>query len=253
MAEAARRIDLIDTAPRFAPADVAALNARFEGVDTGAMLARVLDGLVGRAAIVSSFGTESVVLLHLIATVDRAVPVLFLETGKHFPETIAYRDLLIDRLGLTGVVNLTPDPDLLARRDAAGERWTYDPDGCCDIRKVQPLAAALAGFDATFTGRKGFQASTRAHLPLFEIDHGDTQGRLKINPLARWGKADLARYMSDHDLPPHPLEAQGYPSIGCATCTSRVAPGEDSRAGRWRGWNKLECGIHLPLEAGEGI
>lgn len=254
MGEAARRADLIDAGPRFTAADAAALNARFDGVETRAMLAAIItDELVGRATVVSSFGTESVVLLHLIASVDPALPVLFLETGKHFPETLAYRDLLIERLGLAGVIDLMPDPDVLARRDASGERWTYDPDGCCDIRKVQPLARALAGFDATLTGRKGFQASTRTHLPLFEIDYGDTQGRLKINPLARWSKDDLARYIAEHDLPPHPLEAQGYPSIGCATCTSKVAPGEDARAGRWRGWNKLECGIHLPLEAGEGI
>lgn len=254
MGEAARLIDTLDTGPRFTAADAAALNARFEGVETRAMLAMLLrEGLIGRGAIVSSFGTESVVMLHLIASVDPGMPVLFLETGKHFPETLAYRDLLIERLGLTNVINLTPDAETLAKRDAAGERWTYDPDGCCDIRKVQPLARALAGFDATFTGRKGFQASTRTHLPLFEIDHSDAQGRLKINPLARWSRDDLADYIAGHDLPPHPLEAQGYPSIGCATCTSPVAPGEDPRAGRWRGFNKLECGIHLPLEAGDGI
>lgn len=254
MAELARRLDAIDVGPRFTSEDVTRLNARFDGSETGAMLAALIrHALIGRAAVVSSFGAESAVLLHLVAQVDPTLPVLFLETGKHFPETLAYRDRLIDRFGLTGVVDLHPDAATLTMRDAAGERWTYDPDGCCDIRKVQPLARALLGFDATVTGRKGFQASTRTHLPLFELDHSDAIGRLKVNPLARWSKADLDGYVAAHDLPPHPLEAQGYPSIGCATCTSRVAPGEDARAGRWRGWNKLECGIHLPLEAGDGI
>jgi phosphoadenosine phosphosulfate reductase len=170
------------------------------------------------------------------------VPVLFLDTGKHFPETLAYRDLLVARLGLTDFRNLRPDPELLAKRDATELRWSYDPDGCCEIRKVLPLETGLAGIDATITGRKAFQASTRAALPRFELD-GD---RLKINPLADWSKADLDAYFEVHALPAHPLVAQGYPSIGCAPCTSIVKPGEDPRAGRWRGWDKTECGIHTP-------
>ncbi|MHA6720261.1 phosphoadenylyl-sulfate reductase [Sphingomonas sp. RS6] len=243
MADAARQIDRIDTAPRFTEADAARLNARFAGVSTVEMLRAVLaEGLAGEVAIVSSFGAESAALLHLVASVDRSVPVLFLDTGKHFPETLAYRDLLVERLGLADFRNLRPDPELLAKRDATELRWSYDPDGCCDIRKVQPLAAGLAGFDATITGRKAFQASTRAALPRFELD-GD---RLKINPLADWTKADIDAYFAAHDLPPHPLVEQGYLSIGCAPCTSVVKPGEDPRAGRWRGWDKTECGIHTP-------
>lgn len=248
----ARSIDLIDTAPRFTAADVAALNARFDGVDAQAMLAAVLaEGLIGRAAIVSSFGAESAVLLHLVARIDPSLPVLFLDTGKHFPETLAYRDLLADRLGLTDLRNLTPDPETLAARDASGERWSYDPDGCCDLRKVAPLAAAMTAFDATLTGRKGFQSATRANLHSFEIDTSDAAGRLKVNPLATWSKADLDAYVAAHDLPPHPLVAAGYPSIGCAPCTSQVAPGEDPRAGRWRGFDKVECGIHVPGASGK--
>ena len=179
-----------------------------------------------------------------------ATSVLFLETGKHFPETLAYRDLLIERLGLTNVINLTPDPAALAARDESGLRWSYDPDGCCDIRKVIPLAKALAGFDASITGRKAFQANTRAMLPRFEIDTTDTQGRLKVNPLIDWSADMLAAYMAEHDLPVHPLVAEGYPSIGCSPGTSKVAPGEDARAGRWRGWDKTECGIHTPGQPG---
>lgn len=241
MADLARVIDRIDTAPRFTAADVARLNARFAGVETEAMMRTVLqEKLLGEVAIVSSFGAESAVLLHLVASIDPSVPVLFLDTGKMFPETLAYRDLLVERLGLADFRNLTPDADALAAKDGTGLRWSYDPDGCCEIRKVIPLEKAMRGFDASITGRKGFQASTRSGLAFFELD-GD---RVKFNPLATWVKADLDTYFAKHDLPRHPLEAQGYLSIGCAPCTSIVKPGEDPRAGRWRGWDKVECGIH---------
>lgn len=242
-----RRVDRIDTGPRFTEADAVRLNKLFRGHDTQDMLASLLkSGLAGDVAVVSSFGAESAVLLHLVAQVDPSIPVLFLETGKHFPETLAYRDQLAARLGLTNIVNLTPDAEELSRQDENGLRWSYDPDGCCEIRKVKPLAKALAGYDASITGRKAFQSSTRAHLPRFEIDGSDAQGRLKINPLIDWSSEDVAAYIAEHDLPPHPLVAEGYPSIGCSPCTSKVAAGEDPRAGRWRGWDKTECGIHAP-------
>lgn len=252
MAEAARRIDLLDTGPRFTAAQVEALNARFAGVPTIAMLRAVLrEGLAGDVAAVSSFGAESAVLLHLIATIDRSVPVLFLETGKHFPETLVYRDEVMKRLGMTNLVNLAPDPLALAARDGTGLRWSYDPDGCCEIRKVQPLARALTHFDASITGRKGFQNAARAGLPTFEIDQTDVHGRLKLNPLATWSAGDIDAYFTATGLPAHPLVAQGYPSIGCSPCTSMVAPGEDSRSGRWKGWDKTECGIHVDGAADE--
>jgi len=253
MAEARRIPDRIDTAPRFTGADAARLEQSFDGSDASEMLGAVLrEGLAGKVAVVSSFGAESSVLLHLVAGIDPSVPVLFLETGKHFPETLAYRDLLAQRLGLKDLRNLTPDASLLCERDESGLRWSYDPDGCCDIRKVLPLAAELAGFDASITGRKAFQAETRKNLPRFEIDSSDALGRLKINPLADWSLEQLAAYMERHGLPPHPLVERGYPSIGCSPCTSRVAPGEDSRSGRWRGWDKTECGIHAPGGGDEG-
>ena len=246
MAEAARRIDRIDTAARFSAADADALNARFAGVSTRDMLAAVFsEGLVGRIAAVSSFGAESAVLLHLLADIDRNVPVLFLETGKHFPETLAYRDELTRQLGLTNVISLSPDAELLARRDENGLRWSFDPDGCCEIRKVLPLAKALAGYDATISGRKGCQTAARTGLPRFEIDLTDQAARLKINPLADWSGDQIKAYMAAAAIPPHPLAAQGYPSIGCMPCTSRVVPGEDPRSGRWKGWDKTECGIHV--------
>jgi phosphoadenosine phosphosulfate reductase len=242
-----RTIDRIDTAPTFTEGDVAALNRQFADANTDEVLRAVLlDRVAGDVAVVSSFGAESAVLLHMIAAIDPATPVLFLETGKHFPETLAYRDLLAERLGLTRLINLTPDAALIAKRDENGLRWSYDPDGCCDIRKVQPLAAAMAEFDGTITGRKGFQSATRAGLARFELDKSDTAGRIKVNPLANWPADRLAAYFAEHDLPAHPLVAQGYPSIGCMPCTSKVAAGEDPRSGRWRGWDKTECGIHVP-------
>ena len=246
MASQQRIIDRIDTAPAFTLADAAALNLRFAEASTQDVLRAVLvDKVAGDAALVSSFGADSAVLLHLAAQIAPSAPVLFLDTGKHFSETLAYRDALVARLGLTGLVTLRPDEAVLEARDKEGLRWSYDPDGCCEIRKVAPLAKALAGFGATITGRKGFQAATRSGLPRFELDTTDTAGRLKVNPLIDWDAARIAAWFADHDLPAHPLVAQGYPSIGCAPCTSKVAPGEDPRSGRWRGWDKTECGIHV--------
>lgn len=243
-----RKRDTLDLAPRFTEADAIRLNNMFRGTDTLEMLRMLIgESMVGDVALVSSFGAESAVLLDLVATVDPALPVLFLETGKHFPETLAYRDALIAHIGLKDVRNLTPDPDLLAKRDENGLRWSYDPDGCCAIRKVAPLEKALAGFDASITGRKGFQSSSRTGLPRFEIDTTDALGRLKINPLAGWSKQDLDAWFESRNLPRHPLEAEGYLSIGCAPCTNKVAPGEDPRSGRWKGWDKVECGIHQPV------
>jgi phosphoadenosine phosphosulfate reductase len=239
-----RIADRINTAPRYTEADAIRLNNMFRGRDTEEMLTVLLkENILGDAAIVSSFGAESAVLLHLIGSIDPNVPVLFLETGKHFPETLAYRDELISRIGMTDLRNITPDPALLMKKDENGLRWSYDPDGCCEIRKVLPLKAALAPFDAQFSGRKAFQASTRANLPRFEIE----EGRLKVNPLIDWNKEQLEAYIVEHDLPAHPLVDEGYPSIGCSPCTHKVAEGEDPRSGRWKGWDKVECGIHTPI------
>lgn len=249
MASVARQIDRIDTAPAFTERDALRLNNLFRGVPTVEMLRTVLaEQMVGEVAIVSSFGAESAVLLHLVASIDPSVPVIFLDTGKHFPETLAYRDQLAARLGLTDLRIVTPDAETLAKRDETGLRWSYDPDGCCEIRKVIPLEKAMAGFDASITGRKAFQASTRNALPRFEVDKA---GKLKVNPLADWTKADLDAYFEANDLPRHPLEAEGYLSIGCAPCTSKVKPGEDPRSGRWVGWDKTECGIHTPVKDGD--
>ncbi len=248
MAEPARTLDLLDLRPGWTETDVAALNARFAGVPTPDMLRELLTGeLAGRTALVSSFGAESAVLLHLVGEIDRDIPLIFTNTQKMFGETLAYRDELAERLGFTDLRVYRPDPRLLAERDRTGLRWSYDPDGCCALRKVEPLQRALKGFAAWISGRKGFQAGTRTALPLFELDREHADGpKLKLNPLAGWSKDQLAAYFAEHELPRHPLEAQGYLSIGCSPCTSKVMPGEDPRAGRWRGWDKIECGIHAP-------
>ncbi len=244
-----RKIDKLDASPRFTEHDAVRLNRMFRGSSTLEMLDDVIKGnLAGDIAIVSSFGGESAVLLHLLAQVDPNIAVLFLDTGKHFAETLSYRDELAKHIGFTNLQVLTPDADELTQRDETGLRWSYDPDGCCDIRKVKPLEKALASYDASFTGRKAFQSSTRANLPRFEIDTTDAQGRLKINPLIDWSAEDIAAYFEEHGLPRHPLIAKGFPSIGCEPCTHKVAPGEDPRSGRWKGWDKTECGIHKPGE-----
>lgn len=240
---ASRPKDYIDTGPSFTQADADALNARFAGVDSATMLKELLaEGSLGRVAVVSSFGTESAVLLHLVAQADPATPVIFVDTLKMFPETLEYRETLTKLLGLTNSSVVQPDAAVLAAKDENGLRWSWDPDGCCEIRKVEPLRRAKQGLDAWISGRKAFQSVTRQNLPRFEIE----DGRLKINPLGDWTKQDLEAYFAEHDLPRHPLETEGYLSVGCQPCTTTVKPGEDPRAGRWRGWDKTECGIHTP-------
>lgn len=223
-------------------ARVATLNATYGDLPADEVLRVALTRLFpGEIALVSSFGAESAVLLHLASRVDRAVPVVFVDTGRLFPETLAYRDTLIDQLGLTDVRSVGPDAGAMEVADPYGALFSIDPDRCCHLRKVEPLASALMPFTAWITGRKRFQASTRAALPVFEAD----ATHIKVSPLASWGAGELVAYLREHDLPRHPLVAKGYPSIGCAPCTSPVAPGEDPRAGRWRGQAKTECGIHV--------
>ena len=227
------------------------LETRFAALPAPALLRLAIEGLYpGRIALVSSFGADSVVLLHMIAQIEKATPVVFVDTGQHFPETLDYRDRLVERLGLSNIVEAAPDAATLAREDPEKFLFASDPDRCCEIRKVAPLSDALEAYDAWITGRKGFQTADRATLPLFEAEGA----RVKVNPLVGWNASDLIAYIKQHELPPHPLVAKGFPSIGCLPCTSRVAPGEDARAGRWRGRGKQECGIHgVTLDAGGNI
>jgi phosphoadenosine phosphosulfate reductase len=196
----------------------------------------------GKVTLVSSFGAEAAVLLHMVSKIDRDMPVLLVDTLMLFQETLDYQRELTALFGLSDVRRITPDPEVLGKRDRFDALHLSDPDACCDIRKVQPLAQALLPFDAVISGRKRFQASTRRSLALFELDD---VGQIRVNPLAHWDAAMLRAYMTENNLPLHPLVAQGYPSIGCRPCTSAVAEGEDARAGRWRGTAKVECGIHF--------
>jgi phosphoadenosine phosphosulfate reductase len=197
---------------------------------------------VGREhlAVVSSFGTESAALLKVMADVDPAIPVIFLDTGWLFEETLAYRDTLIATLGLRDVRSIKPLEDALSQQDPDRELWFSDPDACCRIRKVEPLARALAPFSAWINGRKRFQGGARAAIAVVE----DDGARLKFNPFANVSREQIQAIYATANLPPHPLAASGYLSVGCMPCTSRTSPDEDARAGRWRGRPKTECGIH---------
>ena len=193
-----------------------------------------------RLAVVSSFGTESAALLKVTADVDPAIPVIFLDTGWLFEETLAYRDTLIATLGLRDVRSIKPLEETLSREDPDRELWFSDPDACCRIRKVEPLARALAPFSAWINGRKRFQGGLRAAIPVVEQDGS----RLKFNPFANIAREEIEAIYAAAKLPPHPLLASGFLSVGCMPCTSRTSPDEDARAGRWRGRPKTECGIH---------
>jgi phosphoadenosine phosphosulfate reductase len=217
---------------------------RYGGKSGEALLRPIIEQeFPGRIALVSSFGTEAAVLLDLVASIDRSVPVIFLDTEKLFGETLRYRDTLVARLGLTDVRSIRPDPVQVARIDPDGMLFQRDPDACCHLRKVAPLAAALRGFDAWISGRKRFQGGLRGALPTIEV----ADGRIKINPLATWTREDIEAAFAARGLPRHPLETDGFRSVGCMPCTDRVAPDADPRAGRWAGAGKTECGMHLSL------
>jgi len=205
------------------------------------ILESAIEALGDKLALVSSFGAESVVLLHMVSRLKPDMPILFLDTGMLFGQTLDYRKALAARLGLTGIRDLRPAFADLATADPDAKLWQTDTDGCCHVRKVLPLDKALGEFDGWITGRKRFHGGDRLSLPV--VEHSD--GQLKFNPLANWGKAELDAYMAEHDLPAHPLVAQGFPSIGCWPCTKPVEDGQDVRAGRWAGSEKTECGIHV--------
>ncbi|MEM8555778.1 MAG: phosphoadenylyl-sulfate reductase, partial [Pseudomonadota bacterium] len=222
---------------------VAHLNQRYRHHSATSVLERALsDPTVGRISLVSSFGAESVVLLHMLSVMDRTTPVLFIDTRMLFDETLQYQREVADKLGLTDVRHIRARQLDLVSEDRGNALHKTDTDACCNLRKTIPLENALSEFDAWITGRKRFQSNSRAALEFFEAD-GPT--RIKVNPLAHWAPEDVQDYMINNRLPRHPLVAKGYPSIGCAPCTSKVAAGEDPRSGRWRGAQKEECGIHF--------
>lgn len=224
------------------PLDGALMPALPHDTALGRLAQAILRDHPGRIALVSSFGADSAVLLHMVARISPATPVLFNDTGMLFAETLDHQRRLAALLGLTNVRIVRPTAFAVARADPQGGLHRTQADACCALRKVGSLDRALAPFDAWITGRKRFQSPGRRALPFAERDEA---GRVKLNPLADWTAQDLRDYARAHDLPPHPLTARGFPSIGCAPCTSPVAEGEDQRAGRWRGSAKTECGIHL--------
>ena len=232
--------DLAATSP------AAALDARLRRAHPREIVQAAIDAYGPRLALVSSFGAESAVLLDIAAQVDPNIAVLFLDTGMLFGQTLDYRRSLAARLGLTNVRDLRPAYQDLATGDPQSNLWRTDTDACCHIRKVLPLDRALGDFDAWLTGRKRFHGGDRLNLPVVE----DSDGKLKFNPLANWGKAELDAYAAQRELPAHPLVAQGFPSIGCWPCTQPAEEGDDVRAGRWKGLDKTECGIHLARAPG---
>ncbi|MGB8275901.1 MAG: phosphoadenylyl-sulfate reductase [Alphaproteobacteria bacterium] len=226
----------------------AALRGAYDGLEGHDLLRVMIEkDFAGRIAVTSSFGAEAAVLLDLVARVDRSVPVLVLDTGRLFPETYAYIDELSRHLGLTDVRLHRPSDEEVMARDPDGELYRRDPDACCDMRKTRPLNDALRAFDAWITGRKRFHGATRSSLRTIEAQ----DGRIKINPLATWEQAWIDDSFKERDLPRHPLVDQGFLSIGCTTCTAPVTPGEHVRAGRWRGTDKTECGIHCSVTAAQ--
>ena len=239
MTALAHQAELERTADDLPSAEV--LDRALRDASPGEVIAAALEA-VGRErlALVSSFGTESAALLKVMADVDPAIPVVFLDTGWLFEETLAYRDTLIAALGLRDVRSIKPLEETLSREDPDKELWFNDPDACCRIRKVEPLARALKPFSAWINGRKRFQGGARADIPVVEQDGA----RLKFNPFANVSREEIEAIYKLAKLPPHPLVASGYLSVGCMPCTTRTSPDEDARAGRWRGRAKTECGIH---------
>jgi phosphoadenosine phosphosulfate reductase len=221
--------------------EAALLSACVLGLEAQELLEAVWrTGLKDRIALVSSFGAESALLLHMAAEIDRSLPVIFIDTGKLFGETLRYRDQLVARLGLSDVLSIGPAAQAEQKHDPKGVLWSQDANSCCYFRKVEPLRRALAGFDGWISGRKRYQGGERNSLPVIEV----VDGKIKVNPLATWTRAQIQAEFTARDLPRHPLEAGGYLSIGCMPCTDRVEAEADVRSGRWRGMVKTECGIH---------
>lgn len=221
-----------------APTTPAALCELYKNAEASDVLKGAVSLFPGRIALISSFGADSAILLHMLSEIDRDVPIIMIDTQLLFAETIAYQKQLTVLFGLRDVRRITPDESA----DPNRRLHLSDTTACCALRKVAPLQDALIGFDSIITGRKRFQTSNRHDMPVFDSDNA---GRIRVNPLANWDMPDITAYLDRHDLPRHPLVAKGYPSIGCAPCTTPVRADEDIRAGRWRNESRTECGIHL--------
>lgn len=232
-------------APAATSIDLDAANRELEHATPEAILAWTWQHFAPDVMLTCSFQHDGVVLAHMLQQIAPQVPIVFINTGFHFPETLAYRDEIVRRLGLN-LVELQP----IMPRPEFAERYGLDlyarnPDLCCHINKVEPLKRYLPGMRAWINGRRRDQASSRHAIRVVELYQGDLH---KVNPLASWTSRDTFYYMQRHDLPLHPLFDQGYASIGCAPCTRPLLAGEDERAGRWAGQDKTECGLHTFLE-----
>lgn len=222
--------------------EISWLNQHFQHYSAEKMIAEIIQNqLLGKLVLVSSFGADSIVLLHKISEIDSNLPIFFINTGKLFIETEEYHEYVIERLALSNVTSLHPHQDRVAKEDQ-GNLHRQNPDLCCHLRKTLPLESGLKGYDSWMTGRRRDQSLSRQELPLFERDQDN---RIKVNPMAIWTREEVEAYISLHNLPRHPLVATGYPSIGCAPCTNKINAGDPIRSGRWQGLDKVECGIHL--------
>jgi phosphoadenosine phosphosulfate reductase len=216
---------------------------QFAGLEGRALIRATVKAFPGKVALLSSFGAESSVLLHMVSEIDQSLPVIFLDTEKLFPETLAYRDTLVSEFGLKNIRNFHPSMDDLREHDPHGDLNQRDKDLCCHIRKTLPMRRALSSFDVVISGRKRFHGATRTDLQYVT----EQDGKLKIEPLAGYSALDLQNYMISHQLPSHPLKLQGYRSIGCVPCTVVGGSDLDPRAGRWVDTDKTECGIHFSV------
>jgi phosphoadenosine phosphosulfate reductase len=231
--------------------DVVAANERLAGLDAAGRVAWARSEFGGRFCVTSSFGLQAAVMLHLVAQVDRSIPVLFSDTGYHFSETLAYRDYLAKRLGLR-VVAVRAELLRLEFEEEHGDVRASDPDLCCRRNKVEPLRQALRDYDCWATGIRRTQTDERREVSFLQPDRNQP-GRWKLAPIADFSDQEVTEYFARFGLPPHPLAAKGYTSVGCAGCTRRPEPGSEPRSGRWGNTGKTECGLHLVRGPGEGI
>ncbi len=223
--------------------DLEKLNEELESKKPQEMIAWAIQTFAPRFAMTSSFGPESGVLLHMASRIDPTLPVLFLETGFHFPETLEYKNQLAKLFGLKNVIDLKADPGRREKliKDTGGVPYEKNPDLCCQLNKVEPLDAALKGYEAWMSGIRRHQTDFRKSIRILELYEG---GFYKVSPLANMTSRDMWWYLKEHQIPQHPLYEKGYLSIGCWPCTRPIQAGDDERSGRWAGKSKKECGIH---------
>lgn len=219
------------------------LARQWEGQSAQTTLSEAVRAFGDNLVLACSFGPEDIVLIDLLSQVAPNAQVFFIDTGYHFPETLALKERVLARYPQLRLETVTPLSTVEDQDAEHGERlYERSPDSCCAIRKVEPLNRVLKGYKAWITGMRREQAPTRSDIGLVQWD--SRRGMVKFNPLATWTNSEVWKYIMDHKLDYNPLHDQGYPSIGCAPCTAAVAPGQDPRSGRWSGKGKIECGLH---------